>query len=238
MRGLKLNKRYFVSPVVLLLLFFLSCNRKNNAKELNATLRRRAKGRAAVVIIRVVEDDVNGNTDIDQSSTMSTTRYLVQRKSRDYPIEPFRRAVCLFGGNAEATDKEPLDTLKRELGEELPPDLVPPILSTLQFVGTSMNAQTAQLLGKAEPYAFMCACYEATLSAKQVSASFQNDINDKEGSHVLLSKEELLKEEKYAWGYDSVMSTYFGSRVKHFCKGATVTKLSNDALKDWTPATT
>ena len=188
-----------------------------------------------MVIIRVVEDNINDITNIDQSSATSKTRYLVQRKSRDYPIEPFRRAVCLFGGNAESTDNEPLDTLKRELGEELPSDLVPSILSSLQFVGTSMNAQTAELLGKAEPYAFMCACYEATLSAKQVKASFQNEINDKEGNHALLSKEELMEEEKYAWGYDSVMSTYFGSRVKHFCKGVTVTKLSNDDLKDWTP---
>jgi len=223
------------------LFLFSSFHHKDTTEELNATLRRRSKGRAAVVIIRVVEDD-DGNVETKNvnksSTTMSATRYLVQRKSRDYPIEPFRRAVCLFGGNAEATDKEPIDTLKRELGEELPLDLVSPILSSLQFVGTSMNAQTAKLLGKNEPYAFMCACYEATLSAKQVKEAFQNKINDEEGSHVLLTKEQLLTEEKYAWGYDSVMSTYFGTRVKNFCNGVTVTKLSDDHLKDWTPPAT
>jgi len=37
----------------------------------------------------------------------------VQRKSKDYPIEAFQNAICLFGGNAKPADKTPLETLQR-----------------------------------------------------------------------------------------------------------------------------
>lgn len=64
-------------------------------------------------------------------------QYLVQFKSHDYPIEAFRGTVCLLGGNAKGDTKKKmvkllgkqdgggggdvtsLDTLKRELSEEL-----------------------------------------------------------------------------------------------------------------------
>ena len=76
--------------------------------ELQAALRRKGDGRAAVAIIRVI--GMPGGANI---------QYLVQVKSHDYPVESFRGAVSLLGGNANAQDKTPLDTLKRELNEEL-----------------------------------------------------------------------------------------------------------------------
>lgn len=100
-----------------------------SASELTAALRRKSDGRAAVAIIRVVglqsEHKIKSNPN-------NEVQYLVQFKSHDYPIEAFRGAVCLLGGNASGGKKKglvgakgsggdvtPLDTLKRELNEEL-----------------------------------------------------------------------------------------------------------------------
>mmetsp|Transcript_17874 Transcript_17874/g.26444 ORF Transcript_17874/g.26444 Transcript_17874/m.26444 type:complete len:230 (+) Transcript_17874:95-784(+) len=227
-----MKERHFYGYVTaflscLLTLYFVSFSssiRPTENAELNATLERSVNGRAAVVIIRV------------EDTTGEPTKYLVQRKSIDYPIKPFQNAVCLFGGNAELTDKEPMETLTRELGEELPPNFVHALLhsSNLTFLGSSMNMQTAEMLGKTEPYSFLCACYEARISLNQFQNSFPNqDIN--EGTHALLTKNQLLEDEKYAWGYDFIMSDYFGQPVKRFCDGVTVTKVDNDKLKDWIP---
>lgn len=94
--------------------------------ELNSALRKGA-GRASVAIIRVIDDataaaaaasidGINGGSNGDSNNKV---RYLVQLKSHDYPIEAFRGTVCLLGGNANDKDNTPLDTLKRELNEEL-----------------------------------------------------------------------------------------------------------------------
>lgn len=99
-----------------------------SASELTAALRRKSDGRAAVAIIRVVglqsEHKIKSNPN-------NEVQYLVQFKSHDYPIKAFRGAVCLLGGNASGRKKmvglkgkdrgdvTPLDTLKRELNEEL-----------------------------------------------------------------------------------------------------------------------
>jgi hypothetical protein len=94
--------------------------------ELNSALQRKGDGRAAVAIIRVINDDndapgngINTNNNKGVESNGNNVRYLVQLKSHDYPIEAFRGTVCLLGGNANEKDTTPLDTLKRELNEEL-----------------------------------------------------------------------------------------------------------------------
>ena len=94
--------------------------------ELNSALQRKGDGRAAVAIIRVINDDndatdngINTNNNKGVGSNGNNVRYLVQLKSHDYPIEAFRGTVCLLGGNANEKDTTPLDTLKRELNEEL-----------------------------------------------------------------------------------------------------------------------
>jgi len=82
--------------------------------ELHSVLRRKQEGRAAVAIIRVTDD-----IDPSNASAEPQTKYLVQIKSHDYPIPPFRGSVCLLGGNANTNDGSPVDTLIRELNEEL-----------------------------------------------------------------------------------------------------------------------
>jgi hypothetical protein len=93
-----------------------------SASELTSALRRKSDGRAAVAIIRVIglqsEHGIKSNPN-------NEVQYLVQFKSHDYPIKAFRGTVCLLGGNANGQTKKgegdvtPLDTLKRELNEEL-----------------------------------------------------------------------------------------------------------------------
>jgi hypothetical protein len=95
--------------------------------ELQSALRRGGEGRAAVAIIRVIDvdyDDVGGSSSTSRSTgndggNGNDVMYLVQVKSHDYPIRAFRGAVCLLGGNANVDDPSPLDTLRRELDEEL-----------------------------------------------------------------------------------------------------------------------
>jgi len=104
-----------------------------SASELTAALRRKSDGRAAVAIIRVVGLQTEHGI---KSNPNNEVQYLVQFKSLDYPIKAFRGAVCLLGGNASGGTKKkglvgkgkgkdrggdvtPLDTLKRELNEEL-----------------------------------------------------------------------------------------------------------------------
>jgi len=100
-----------------------------SASELTSALRRKSDGRAAVAIIRVVGLQTEHGI---KSNPKNEVQYLVQYKSHDYPIKAFRGAVCLLGGNASGETKKklggkgkvggdvtPLDTLKRELNEEL-----------------------------------------------------------------------------------------------------------------------
>mmetsp|Transcript_17630 Transcript_17630/g.26213 ORF Transcript_17630/g.26213 Transcript_17630/m.26213 type:complete len:335 (-) Transcript_17630:109-1113(-) len=101
-----------------------------SASELTSALRRKSDGRAAVAIIRVVGMQTEHGI---KSNPNNEVQYLVQYKSHDYPIKAFRGAVCLLGGNASGDttkkklgkkgmvggDVTPLDTLKRELNEEL-----------------------------------------------------------------------------------------------------------------------
>lgn len=108
------------------------------ADELTSALNRKTYGRAAVAIIRVV--GLKSEHGIKAIPNNNEVQYLVQIKSHDYPIEAFRGAVCLVGGNVNVADDKkkkkklklkgaaveevdydvtPLDTLKRELNEEL-----------------------------------------------------------------------------------------------------------------------
>eukprot|EP00571_Detonula_confervacea_P005762 CAMPEP_0172325174 /NCGR_PEP_ID=MMETSP1058-20130122/53296_1 /TAXON_ID=83371 /ORGANISM="Detonula confervacea, Strain CCMP 353" /LENGTH=283 /DNA_ID=CAMNT_0013041645 /DNA_START=64 /DNA_END=915 /DNA_ORIENTATION=- len=116
------NKKlaFLISILLASLIYFASINEPSSpyvsrryglgagdtSGELASALRRKGEGRAAVAIIRVIGD-------------LDNVQYLVQMKSHDYPIESFRGTVCLLGGNANKNDETPLDTLKRELNEEL-----------------------------------------------------------------------------------------------------------------------
>lgn len=51
-------------------------------------------------------------------SNQLNTRWLIQRKDGQYPIEKQRRTICFFGGSVEASES-PLAALTRELDEEI-----------------------------------------------------------------------------------------------------------------------
>ncbi len=146
-----------------------------------------------MAIVRVI-----GMTDGADSN--QNVQYLVQLKSHDYPIEAFRGAVSLLGGNANAQDKTPLDTLKRELNEELhfpdwvdaldatkiidnsnlqfsdkpfydPEESDPPLPGTIRYLGATLHFQSSELMNRPNPYAFMCGLYEITLGPDQLPPS-------------------------------------------------------------------
>eukprot|EP00569_Conticribra_weissflogii_P006476 CAMPEP_0171331890 /NCGR_PEP_ID=MMETSP0878-20121228/3010_1 /TAXON_ID=67004 /ORGANISM="Thalassiosira weissflogii, Strain CCMP1336" /LENGTH=367 /DNA_ID=CAMNT_0011832539 /DNA_START=52 /DNA_END=1155 /DNA_ORIENTATION=+ len=249
--------------------------------ELGSVLKRGKEGRAAVAIIRVVDSPV-----VDGSNSTATSasndgnndsydniRYLVQIKSHDYPITAFRGTICLLGGNAKSDDVTPLNTLKRELNEELySPGWVDEInavsivndsalqiifpngpfynvttktdeeakssmttaLSTslppgsIRYLGTTLHSQSAQIMQRdhpksslkqklqtPSPYSFFCALYEITLHASQLPPSilYPRGATVQEGRLALLTREQLMRHAKFAWGYDFSLMRYFGARI-------------------------
>ena len=218
----------------------------NNAAELKAALKRKGDGRAAVAIIRVVQPT-------------NETRYLVQLKSHDYPIEAFRGAVCLLGGNADKRDDTPINTLKRELNEELiSPDWVNTIInptniiddsalqlsdkplynstanilqpSTMRYIGATLHFQSAEIINKPNSYTFTCALYEITITEDQIPSHIFRGANVQEGRVVLLTEDQLIQQSKFAWGYEYTIEKYFGRKTRNKQKG---TAVSNVDKKTW-----
>lgn len=208
---------------------------------LTATLSRHREGQAAVVIIRVTETD-----DLYQSP--QTDRFLLQRKSPDYPVPIFGNTLCIYGGNAEAIDNnQPFETLIRELKEEIPTEIVDILLRNgIEFLNFAYHYQEPKVLRKRtdlqglqtnDPvegddvdYGYVCALYEGRISSRDLNSIFSmyENRNELEGNHVLFSREEVLQDPSgFAWGYDHTMSRYFGENVHHFKDGVTVTGLGN-----------
>ena len=218
--------------------------------ELASALRRRDDGRAAVVIVRVI--GLNGDQSRKDYNPHSDVKSLVQVKSHDYPIHEFRGAVCLLGGNANKYDATPLDTLKRELNEELNnlswindideakvidhsslqltqqpmynSTIVPLSPSTIRYLGVSLHSQTAELIHKSRPYSFLCALFEITLRADQLPPSvlYPRGVNVQEGQLALLSEDQWIWHAKYAWGYGFTVRRYFGRNTTNICEGTSV----------------
>ena len=258
--------------------------------ELASALRRGGDGRAAVAIIRVVDHPSSSLSSSSSSLSSSSNakgggeldnniKYLVQVKSHDYPIEAFRGTVCLLGGNANAGDDTPLDTLRRELGEELyHPDWIEDIVvvsengggpsslssslwgvgviddskngrgnstyassepGTIRYLGASMHFHSSSLINSHNPYAFLCALYEITISSDMLppGAVYPRGANVREGRTVLLTEDQLVQHSKYAWGYDHTMGGYFGREVWNRQAGAAVSAVDDRTWKDtvWTP---
>ena len=222
--------------------------------ELSSLLRSNQQGRAAVAILRVVDDDAK-----------KEEKYLVQIKSHDYPIPPFRGSICLPGGNANADDPSPVDTLVRELREELgslswindidaanivdESDLqmsnkpyyntttVERKPGTIRYLGLSRHVQSAALVRKSHPYAFLCALYEITLRSSQLPPTvlYPRGATVQEGRLALLNKYQLMKHAKYSWGYEFTMSAYFGMNATNVCEGVSVEDLPEGELGEWRP---
>lgn len=237
----------------------------DNAGELKTALKRKGDGRAAVAILRVIGINNSNNKtdgDADTNNNSDEVRYLVQMKSHDYPIEHFRGTVCLLGGNANKDDATPIDTLKRELNEELhSPDWVNAIINpsnviddsssnaneiitqqeagTIRYLGMTLHFQSADLLNKPSPYAFICALYEITITPDQLPPSVLNPrgANIQEGRVVLLTQDQLLQHSKYAWGYEYTMESYFGGSTKNKQVGTAVSEVDSANKEEiiWTP---
>lgn len=224
--------------------------------ELHSVLRRKQEGRAAVAIIRVIDDE----TDPD----MPVVKYLVQMKSHDYPIPAFRGSICLLGGNANNNDATPVDTLVRELKEELgstgslswihkiDADKVIDDSAFLQipynknatnaagqvrYLGLSMHSQSAKVLKKNHPYSFLCALYEITLYPFQLPPTILHPrgATVQEGRLALLTEDQLIHHATYSWGYDYTMSRYFGKNVTTFCDGVSVEDVTSEDAGEWRP---
>ena len=265
------NKKlsFVISIIIVTLIYYgslhLSQQSSNNKRrgvggrdaqgELSSTLRRQDNGRAAVAIIRVIGISSGNNL---KSNPHNDVQYLVQMKSHDYPIKNFRGSVCLLGGNANQQDLTPLDTLKRELNEELqypewvnainPNEIiddsavklskkplynstvVPLIPGSVRYLGTTLHSHTAKLIQKFRPYSFLCALYEITLRPDQLPPSvlYPRGANVQEGRLALLSEDQLMKHAKYAWGYEFTMGRYFGRNATNICEGASVTDVEEN----------
>ena len=122
--------------------------------------------------------------------------------------------------------------------------VVPPIPGTVRYLGTTMHFQSADLIGKRKffgkrPYSFMCALYEITLRPGQLppNAIYPRGSKPQEGKVVLLSRDQLRKHSKYAWGYEHTMERYFGETTVNKQKGTAVSIVDESTWKEtkWTP---
>jgi len=207
---------------------------------LSETLNRHREGQAAVVIIRVTETD-------ELYLSPQTDRFLLQRKSPDYPVPIFGNALCIYGGNAEAVDNnQPFRTLIRELKEEIPPEIVDVLVHNgIHFLNFAYHYQAPHILKKRTDvvdattnqedadYGYVCALYEARISYRDLSTIFSKyeNRNELEGNHVLFTREEVLQDPNgFAWGYDHTMSRYFGENVHHFKEGVSVSNLGRGGV--------
>lgn len=227
--------------------------------ELHSVLRRNQEGRAAVAIIRVIDDETNPDK--------PTIKYLVQMKSHDYPIPSFRGSICLIGGNANKNDATSIDTLVRELTEELGTSESSASLSwinginadkiidastllqipynknatntagQIRYLGLSMHTQSAELVKKPHPYSFLCALYEITLHTNQLPPTilYPRGATVQEGRLALLTEDQLIHHAKFSWGYEYTMSAYFGKNVTNVCQGVSVDDVMENEVGDWRP---
>ena len=96
------------------------------------------------------------------------------------------------------------------------------------------------LVGRAAPYAFVCALYEITLRPEQLPPSvvYPRGANVQEGRVVLLSEDQLVRHSSYAWGYEHTMGRYFGRETANKQRGTAVSDVGEKDWKEmtWTPA--
>jgi len=224
--------------------------------DLHSVLRRKVEGRVAVAIIRIIDNE------IDQDEP--TVKYLVQMKSHNYPIPSFRGSISLIGGNANEDDATRVDTLVRELTEELGfagslswihkihQDKIVDESASLQipykknavnkgghirYLGLSMHTQTAKLVQQSHPYSFACALYEITLYPFQLPPNilYPRGATVQDGHLALLTEDQLIRHARYSWGYEYTMRAYFGRNVTNVCEGVSVEDIVESDLGDWTP---
>lgn len=222
--------------------------------ELHSILRRSHMGRASVAIVKVVDDE----TDPEEPQI----KYLVQRKSHDYPIAAFRGSICLLGGNANKLDASPVETLIRELKEELgsagslswihnikseniiddsstkgPMYTNSTKAGQIRYLGLTKHTQSSSILQKPHEYSFVCALYEITLYPFQLPPNvlYPRGALLSEGSLVLLTEEQLVHHAKYAWGYEFTVRDYFGKNVSNVCEGVSVESVEEEEIGEWRP---
>lgn len=227
---------------------------RDATSELHSVLRRKTEGRAAVAIIRVIDDETDP----------PVVKYLVQMKSHDYPISEFRGSICLLGGNANVNDATPIDTLVRELKEELgstgslswinkinadkviddSAELQIPYnknatntAGQIRYLGLSMHSHSAEVVQKPHPYSFLCALYEITLYPFQLPPTilYPRGATVHEGRLALLTEDQLIHHAKYSWGYEYTMSSYFGKNVTNVVKGVSVEDVASEDAGVWRP---
>lgn len=150
------------------------------------------------------------------SNGSSGRLFCFQKKTMDYPIEEFAGTYCFFGGNAEENDKDHLDTLQRELTEEL---------SSASFIlSNSIFFQTFEIkvpLKNKPEYHYLPSIYIANVTEEELK-KFKTDIC-MEGKVIIVSEKEIHENPKhqFCWGYDYVFQYYLesiNSQTKVYCK--------------------
>ncbi|KAH9255241.1 hypothetical protein BASA81_006681 [Batrachochytrium salamandrivorans] len=134
--------------------------------------------------------------------TANREKFLLQRKTAGYPYYKMVDTVCMLGGNYEVGDLSARETLHRELMEELGLDVVDAIKPFSRYMITaSMN----MMHPKPHPYSFVCCVFSSEITEAKML-----ELTTKEGGLEVLGIDQLRQRERFAWGYDLILSDFVG----------------------------
>jgi len=117
-------------------------------------------------------------------------------------------SLCLFGGNREEDDKTAIDTLSRELREELGAVVTKMVMSNITLFSRFLVQATESTVSPemSTEYSFVACIFQSWMPRKLMP------VYCAEGRAVSITVKES-RCEKFAWGYDIPFSAYLKAQA-------------------------
>eukprot|EP01080_Neovahlkampfia_damariscottae_P000418 gene420-6831_t len=152
----------------------------------------------------ILSRNMNKASSVIITTNTKQKKFLVQRKTEDYHVRDFASTLCLFGGNSEKEDQRPLDTLRRELQEELP-NISEEIIQNSKFFSTF---ELDVPIPNKPNYNFLSNVFVCEV-AEDLLERFTKD-SCLEGRMEIIDESEL-ENNQFCWGYCHVFEYYLNT---------------------------